>query len=214
MQLQRRTGLVGLTFIALSGMLNSGWLFAPHLVAQQTGPAALVSWVIGGVVMMFLALTFAEVAPMLPVARGLARVPYFSHAAPWPGSRWVGDRLGGLRHDGADRGAGDDALYRQLFSPRSRARQPIADAGRLGRRHRVPGGHGADQRLGVALFARINTGITWLKLAVPLFVAGAILTVQFEGVNLATLSFSHAFRARLSFDVVASELRGARAALG
>jgi len=49
---------------------------------------------------------------------------------------------------------------------------------------------------------------------VPLFVAGAILTVQFEGVNLATLSFSHAFRARLSFDVVASELRGARAALG
>jgi len=66
----------------------------------------------------------------------------------------------------------------------------------------------------VALFARINTGITWLKLAVPLFVAGAILTVQFEGVNLATLSFSHAFRARLSFDVVASELRGARAALG
>ncbi|MDA0702126.1 MAG: APC family permease [Proteobacteria bacterium] len=189
MQLQRRIGLVGLTFIALSGMLGSGWLFAPHLVAQQAGPAALVSWIIGGAVMLLLALTFAEVTAMLPVAGGLARVPYFSHgplagvAMGW--TAWVGyattapiEVLAMMRYI--------DSYLPFVHEPGSQSLTPAGQAFVIALLAVMV----LINAWGVAFFARINTGITWLKLAVPLVVAGAILTVQFEGANLATPSFS------------------------
>ena len=81
MQLQRRIGLVGLTFAAFTGMVGSGWLFGPMLTAQVAGPAALLAWAIGGVAMFLLALSFAEVSGTLPLAGGVARIPHFSHGS-------------------------------------------------------------------------------------------------------------------------------------
>ncbi len=94
MAMKRDIGLIGLTFVAVSGMVGSGWLFAPLLASQLAGPAALVSWAIGGVAMLLLALTFVEISAMLPVPGGIARVPQFSHgnvvamAMGW--SAWIG----------------------------------------------------------------------------------------------------------------------------
>ena len=78
-RMPREMGLVGLTFIAVSGVIGSGWLFVPLLAAQHAGPASLVAWVLGGFAMLLLALTFAEISAMLPVPGGIARVPQFSH---------------------------------------------------------------------------------------------------------------------------------------
>jgi len=79
--MHRSIGLLSLTFVAISGILGSGWLFAPLLAAQAAGPSALVAWVIGGFAMLLLAATFAEIAAILPVAGGIGRVPHFSHGS-------------------------------------------------------------------------------------------------------------------------------------
>ena len=79
MTLQRSIGLTGLTFVAVSGIIGSGWLFAPLLTAQVAGPGALLSWMIGGFAMLLLTLCFAEIVALLPVAGGIARIPHFTH---------------------------------------------------------------------------------------------------------------------------------------
>lgn len=79
MRMHRSIGLVGLTFVAVSGIIGSGWMFAPLLAVQHAGPAAMVAWVVGGIAMFFIAITFAEIPAMLPVPGGIARVPQFSH---------------------------------------------------------------------------------------------------------------------------------------
>jgi len=48
-----------LAFAAFSGMLGSGWLFGPMNAAQVAGPAAVLAWVIGGIAMLILAISFA-----------------------------------------------------------------------------------------------------------------------------------------------------------
>ena len=77
--MQRSIGLIGLTFVAISGMIGSGWLFGPLFAAQLAGPAAIVSWVLAGFGMLLIALTYAEISAMFPIAGGLARLPHFSH---------------------------------------------------------------------------------------------------------------------------------------
>ena len=67
-ELKRSLGFVSLCFIAISGMIGEGWLFAPMLVAQAAGPAAISSWIIGGIAMLLIAICFAEISGMLPVA--------------------------------------------------------------------------------------------------------------------------------------------------
>lgn len=81
MALQRSIGLTGLTFIGVGGVLGSGWLFAPMLAAQQAGPAAILSWCIGGLAIIIVALPFAEITACLPEAGAMARLPRYSHGS-------------------------------------------------------------------------------------------------------------------------------------
>ncbi len=71
MKLKRSIGPLGLTFIALSGMLGSGWLFVPLFLSQMAGPAGILSWMIGAVAVLILAFCYAEIGAQIPVAGGL-----------------------------------------------------------------------------------------------------------------------------------------------
>jgi len=82
MALKRDVGIMGLLFASVGGIIGSGWLFAPFYAAQHAGPAAMVSWCIGYVLILFLALSFAEVSAMFPVAGGVVRFIKFSHGYP------------------------------------------------------------------------------------------------------------------------------------
>jgi len=72
-------GGVALLFMGVTSIVGSGWLFASMYAAQIAGPAAVVSWAIGGFVAMVLALVYAELGGSLPVSGALARMPWFSH---------------------------------------------------------------------------------------------------------------------------------------
>ncbi len=81
MALKRSIGLGGLTFIGIGAVLGSGWLFAPLLAAQQAGPASLISWAIGGILILLVALPFVEIAGLLPEPGAIARLPRYSHGS-------------------------------------------------------------------------------------------------------------------------------------
>jgi amino acid transporter len=69
---------IGLLFVCLGSVIGSGWLFGALTAVTVAGPAAVISWVLGAVVMAILALVHAEVGSMYPVAGGSARYPNFS----------------------------------------------------------------------------------------------------------------------------------------
>lgn len=79
MQLKRSISNAGLLATALSSMIGSGWLFGAMIAAKLAGPAAILSWLLGAVLIAIVALTFAELSAMLPLAGGIVRFIYFSH---------------------------------------------------------------------------------------------------------------------------------------
>lgn len=79
MHLKRSIGTLSLLFAAVGGIVGSGWLLGPLFAAQFAGPSAVLSWVIGGCLMMIIALTFAELASSFPLAGGTVRFLQLSH---------------------------------------------------------------------------------------------------------------------------------------
>src|SRR4051812_37824601 len=77
-KLRRDIGAVGLLFASLGSIIGAGGLFGALYASSLAGPAAVISWVLGGGVVMLLALTHAELGGMFPVAGGSARFPRFA----------------------------------------------------------------------------------------------------------------------------------------
>lgn len=77
-KLVREVGLIGLTWASMGSIIGSGWLFGPQEALIAAGPAAIISWVIGGVAIVVLALVHAELGGMYPVSGGTARFPHYA----------------------------------------------------------------------------------------------------------------------------------------
>lgn len=181
--MKREIGLIGLTFVAISGMIGSGWLFAPLEASQYAGPASLISWGIGAVAMLLLAITFAEISAMLPVAGGIARVPQFSHgnvvsmAMGW--SAWVGYNttapieVEAMLHYLAPhtpwlyvgQGTSQLSVWGIAICTALLLVFTIINA------------------VGVKFFAYVNSTLTWAKIGIPLLLALMILFSIFNGEN-------------------------------
>lgn len=77
-RLRRHLGFWGLTAIAFSNILGSGWLFAAMYAAQTAGPAALLSWVGAGLLCALVALVMVELGASRPEGGGTARWPLYA----------------------------------------------------------------------------------------------------------------------------------------
>src|SRR5690349_25057245 len=74
--LKREIGLIGLLWASTGSIIGSGWLFGAQKGLITAGPAAIISWVIGGVAILVLALVHAAPGAMYPVSGGSARFPH------------------------------------------------------------------------------------------------------------------------------------------
>jgi amino acid transporter len=81
MELNRRFSPISLLMLSINGMIGSAWLFAPLYAAKLAGAGAIIAWIIGGGATALIALTFAELSVLLPVAGGTAQIPQLSHGA-------------------------------------------------------------------------------------------------------------------------------------
>ncbi|MFN7096599.1 MAG: APC family permease [Gammaproteobacteria bacterium] len=78
-RLARRFNPLHLLLLSINGMVGSAWLFAPLYSAKIAGSGAILAWVIGGVATILIALSFAELSVMVPVAGGSTCIPKISH---------------------------------------------------------------------------------------------------------------------------------------
>jgi amino acid transporter len=65
----------------LGSIIGSGWLFGAWKAAKLAGPAAICAWVIGAVVILAIALTYAELGAMFPESGGMVRFARYSHGS-------------------------------------------------------------------------------------------------------------------------------------
>ena len=77
-RLRRDIGKVGLLFAGVGSIIGSGWLFGAMNAAQLAGPAAIFSWLIAGVMILLIGLTYAELGTMFPVSGGVVRYPHYA----------------------------------------------------------------------------------------------------------------------------------------
>jgi len=76
--LKREMGLIGAICSSETTIIGSGWLFGSWYAASAAGTAAILGWVIGGVAIIILALVHSELGGMYPVAGGTARFPHLA----------------------------------------------------------------------------------------------------------------------------------------
>ncbi len=87
--LQKNLGVLAVITLVVGSVIGAGVFFKPYAIYQATGGApgmGMLAWIIGGIASIFAALTFAEIAVMIPRTGGM--VAYLSEA--------YGDNLGFL----------------------------------------------------------------------------------------------------------------------
>ncbi|GAB3627766.1 amino acid:proton symporter [Pandoraea terrae] len=77
----RNIGPFALMLTGLGSIIGSGWLFGAWKAAKIAGPAALLAWLIGAVVILAIALTYAELGAMFPESGGMVRYSRYSHGS-------------------------------------------------------------------------------------------------------------------------------------
>jgi amino acid transporter len=179
--LKREMGLIGATWASETSIIGSGWLFGAFGAAQLAGPAALIGWIIGGVAVIILALVHAELGAMYPVAGGTARFPHLAFGSV------AGMSFGFFSWLQAVTVAPIECFAVMQYS--SYYWPSIYNSDK-----HVTTGTGfiltiilmaiftAVNFLAIRTFSRVNSAITWWKVAVPVF-AIIVLAFKFHPAN-------------------------------
>jgi amino acid transporter len=79
--LRRDAGIIGLLFASTTSMIGSGWLFGALHASKIAGPLSMWSWILGAIIIMLIALCFAELASLFPRSGALVHMSHASHGA-------------------------------------------------------------------------------------------------------------------------------------
>jgi amino acid transporter len=211
--IRRDVGTFALMLTGLGSIIGSGWLFGAWHAAQLAGPGAVYAWLLGAVIIMFIALTYAELGAMFPESGGMVRYGHYSHGslvgfiAGW--ANWI-------------------AIVSVIpveaeASVQYMASWPWKWAQDL---YVVTEGHGeltviglsiaavlvlvyfALNYWGVKFFAKTNTAITVFKLVVPAATAIALMATSFHWENFQTGAHGGAHAINLSSILTAVAISG------
>lgn len=80
-QLHRSLSFWDLFALSMGGIVGSGWLLAALGALGTAGPIVVFSWIIGGILVLLIALNYAEVAGMLPRSGAIVRYPHLTHGS-------------------------------------------------------------------------------------------------------------------------------------
>ncbi|MEM0120995.1 MAG: APC family permease [Thermoprotei archaeon] len=80
-KLKRELSAFDLLGLSMGAIIGSGWLFAVNAAAAVAGPSVILSWIIGGILILFVALVYAEISAMLPRSGAIVRYPHYTHGS-------------------------------------------------------------------------------------------------------------------------------------
>jgi amino acid transporter len=183
--LKREMGLIGATWSSETSIIGSGWLFGALYASQAAGPAALLGWVIGGVAVIFLALVHAELGGMYPVSGGTARFPHLAYGSV------AGISFGFFSWVQAITVAPIECFavmeygsyfWHGLFNPTTNGGKGNVTGLGFVMTIILMAIFTALNFLAMRLFNKVNAGITWWKVAIPI-IAIVVLAFKFHGSN-------------------------------
>ncbi len=183
-RLRRDVGVVGLLFAAVGSIIGSGWLFGALSASQIAGPASVLAWVIGGVMIMLIGLCYAELGTMFPVSGGVVRFPHFAFGS------FASYTLGWITWLAAASTTSIEVLAALQYSTNYLPWLQRLDDG-------VPvltgpgfvvavvllGLFSLVNVIGIRWFARLNNALVWWKLAIIVLVIVAFIATTFHGAN-------------------------------
>src|SRR4051795_2076263 len=183
--LKRHIGLVGLTWASVGSIIGSGWLFGPQEALQVAGPAVLISWVIGGVAIVILALVHAELGGMYPVSGGTARFPHYAFGgvagASFGWFSWLqAATVAPIEVAAMLTYLGDYDFAEGWINPETSVLSTTGIVVAV----ILMAVMVAVNFLGVRMLANANSAITWWKIAVPLLTILVLALVNFDTSNL------------------------------
>src|SRR5260370_19136897 len=182
--LKRELGLVGATWASETSILGSGWLFGALFAAQAVGGAAVLAWLIAGVVVIVLALCHAELGAMFPVSGGTARFPHFAFGSV------AGIGFGFFSYMQAVTIAPIECFafmqyasyyWHGIYHVNAAGVGNVTGAGFVFTII-LMAAFTAINFLAMRLFARVNNVVTWWKVAIPVL-AIIVLLFKFHGPN-------------------------------
>ncbi|MGC9209933.1 MAG: APC family permease [Acidilobus sp.] len=184
-QLRRALNVWDITYLVVGAMIGSGWLFGALYAASMVGPAAILSWIIAGVLMIFIALAFAELSGMIPKSGAIVRYPQYSHGSFASYILAWAYLLSAITVAPAEATA--VVTYMSSYVPGL-----VSSSGVL----TLEGGLVAFGFLtfffllnyfGVHVMGKTNTGVGWWKLLVPLITIILIMALYFHPANFSKL---------------------------
>jgi len=72
-RLRRDVGLLPLFMVSAGSVIGSGWLLGTLNASKAAGPAAIISWIIGVILLIGIALIYAELGSTYPISGSTAR---------------------------------------------------------------------------------------------------------------------------------------------
>ena len=192
--LRRDIGTVGLLFAGVGSIIGSGWLFGALNASQLAGPAAIISWAVGAVLILLIGLCFAELGSMFPISGGVIRFPHLSfgsfasYTMGW--INWVAAAtVAPIEVEGALQYA---TRYAHFTTAHKQSNETVHTLTGLGYLVAVlaMAVFVVVNFYGIRWFARINTVAVWWKLAVITLVILAFLATTFHTSNFSSHGFS------------------------
>ncbi len=192
--LKREMGLIGATWASETSIIGSGWLFGALYASQAAGPIALLGWVIGGIAVIFLALVHAELGGMYPVSGGTARFPHLAYGSV------AGISFGFFSWVQAVTVAPIECFavmqygsyyWHGLFNVNANGGTGHGNVTTLGFVMTVVllVIFTALNFLAMRLFSKVNAGITWWKVAIPVLTI-IVMAFKFHGGNFTNHGFN------------------------
>lgn len=77
--MSKKLSTLQLTLLSTGGIIGAGWLFSPFYGFQTAGVGVIASWIITALITTIIALSFAEVASILPIVGGISRFIGVTH---------------------------------------------------------------------------------------------------------------------------------------
>ncbi|WP_406195432.1 APC family permease [Kitasatospora sp. NBC_01560] len=188
--LRREVGLIGLLWASVGSIIGSGWLFGAKNAVMVAGPAALISWGIGAVAIVLLALVHAELGGLFPVAGGTARYPHYAFGG------LAGMSFGWFSWLQAATVAPIEVEAMIGYAGHWEfAKSFLNDNGTLTTSGFIVavllmGVFVAVNFLGVRVLAHTNSVATWLKIFIPLLTIFVLALTNFHGSNFTSHGFA------------------------
>ena len=199
--LDRGVGFLGLLWASETSIIGSGWLFGALGAAVIAGPAAILGWILGSVIILVLALVHAELGGLFPVSGGTSRFPHYAFGS------FAGATFGWASYLQAASVAPIEVLAAvQYLSTAHWARNFFHFNAAAGGAHGTLHGWGylaagilllifvIVNIVGIRLFARVNNAITSWKVAIPVITVAILLIGHLHSSN-----FNHFFPTHSAF---------------